>query len=177
MSVGHALKRQEVEFEDPVQIATAKISKDVFVPRRSSLDDDPDLIARASYSHNVGFATTGTVIIDADIIDTGSSQEQLSFTLPFGIESPNIPIEGGELKQKQPIYLDLAFYMEGNLFRFENEDLSLFVSGFTMEELMQELYEHIALLWTEYALEDDAKLAPSGKKLKYCLLERFEQIE
>ena len=174
MSVGHALKRHEVEFEDPVQITTAKISRDVFVPRRSSSGDDPDLIARASYSHNVGFATTGTVIIDTDIIDTGSSQEQLSFTLPLGIESPNIPIEGGELL---PIYLELAFYTEGNLFRFENEDLSLFVSGFTMEELMQELYEHIALLWTEYALEDDAKLAPSGRKLKYCLLERFEQIE
>lgn len=135
----------------------------------SSSDDDANLVGRAQDSHNMRFTTVGTVSIYQD-----SLQEQLSYTLPSELELPDIPIESGKLKQKLPIYLGSAFYMEGDLFRFENEDLSLFVSGFTLQELVQELYEHIDFLWTEYALEDDAKLAPSGKKLKHRLLERFK---
>lgn len=163
--------KQEVEFENPFQTTTAKTFCDVRKFKDPS-SGDANLVIRASGSLDVRFTTVGTVPISQEAL-----QEELSFTIPSGLELPDFPIESGKLKQTLPIYLGSAFYMEGDLFRFENEDLSLFVSGYTLEELFQELYEHIDFLWTEYALENDEKLDPSGRALKYRLLEQFEQIE
>ena len=171
MAPAYAFK-QEVKFDDPVQTTTAKpCSKFVSFQDLPSYRVSNKVIC-SSRSSGGNFATVGTISLEPE-----SLQEQLSYTLPSELELPDIPIEGGKLLQKIPIYIGSVFFMNEDLFRLENEDLSLFVSGFTIEELVQELYEHIDFLWTEYALEDDAELAPSGKELKHRLLERFEQTE
>ena len=171
MSLAHAHK-QEVEFEEPIQTTTATTFSDVVVLKDSLSGDAAYRIVRAQSLDNTRFATVDTVLVDRE-----SLQDQLSYTLPSWLGLLDIPIDGGKLRPKLPIYFDSTFFVDGELLRLENEELSLFVSGRTKEELMQELCIYIDFIWSEYAQEDDEKLAPSGKVLKYRLLERFEQIE
>ena len=46
----------------------------------------------------------------------------------------------------------------------------------TRQELAAEVREQIAMLWTEYALEDDAALSKPALRLKAALLRDFEEV-
>jgi hypothetical protein len=57
-----------------------------------------------------------------------------------------------------------------------DDELGVFVFGATQEELVEELREWLVFEWDEYALADDADLAPCARALKAALLVRMREV-
>ena len=57
-----------------------------------------------------------------------------------------------------------------------DDELGVFVFGATQEELVEELREWLVFEWDEYALADEADLAPCARMLKAVLLARMCEV-
>lgn len=56
------------------------------------------------------------------------------------------------------------------------EELGIDVFAHTRERLALEFAEQLAMLWEEYAMEDDKCLEPSARTMKRALLDAFEEV-
>lgn len=65
---------------------------------------------------------------------------------------------------------------ENSLFVIRRYRLGIHIFGEDLQELEEELYDHIAFLWEDYVLEANNKLAPDTQELKISLLETFEEV-
>lgn len=80
-------------------------------------------------------------------------------------------------KDGQPISLSPRLDEDSRqLFVIEDEEIGLDVFATTRDELVSELTGQLAVLWLEYAKEDDSLLTESAKALKYRLLEKFREV-
>lgn len=59
------------------------------------------------------------------------------------------------------------------LWSVEHYDLGIDVYGDSLEHLLEELNQQVAMLWDNYAIAEDETLAPSALKLKAQLLAAF----
>lgn len=58
----------------------------------------------------------------------------------------------------------------------ESAELDINVFAHTREALLTELYEHLAMLWTEYAQAPDEELDAPARQLKQTLLARMKEV-
>jgi hypothetical protein len=119
---------------------------------------------------------TGTVILDdlggikqitdVESIDPVDLSDFILETIPYGNRN---------LKFKTPLILTPFLNDSMQLLCIENTDLNINVFAHTREQLIEELYQQIAALWLEYALEDDSKLTASAHELKKRLHSAIEE--
>lgn len=62
------------------------------------------------------------------------------------------------------------------VFVVEDDSLGLDVFAATRDELVAEVYAQLAVLWREYAMEDDGNLTASAIALKQRLLAKFQEV-
>jgi hypothetical protein len=73
---------------------------------------------------------------------------------------------------REPLSLTPMQSEDGELLRLEYGPLDIDVFAATRSELQEELREQLAMLWTEFALEDDEKLSGPAVELKKRLWNR-----
>ena len=76
---------------------------------------------------------------------------------------PNVPL-------LEPLRLEPILTEDQQLLRLQNEELDIDVFAPTRTELLHELRGQIAMLWQEFALEDDEALSAPAQALKQRLL-------
>lgn len=79
------------------------------------------------------------------------------------------------LRFRHPLLLTPTVDETGQLLCLLYPRFHIDVFAETREELLSELYEQVVVLWEEYALEHDARLAPDARRLKASLLEGMEE--
>lgn len=135
-----------------------------------------------------------------DIEDTliDSRRDLIQVTGQFTLDEQGLPTKLTDVTKIEPVDLDHFTISEvsvnGNVFSVEPaleiqpklddtkqymvaevEDLDLNVCGITREVLVDEIQEHLEMLWIEYASEDDANLTESAKKLKHAVKSRLHK--
>jgi len=75
----------------------------------------------------------------------------------------------------QPLRLDPFLSDDQQLLRLQDENLDIDVFAHTRGELLQELRDQLAMLWEEYAQEQDEALSEPARALKYAVLSRLKQ--
>lgn len=80
------------------------------------------------------------------------------------------------LRAQSPIALTPTLSESEQLLCLEHAPWNLDVFAHTRQELAAELREQIAMLWTEYAMDDDANLAEPARRLKASLLRSFTDV-
>lgn len=89
------------------------------------------------------------------------------------IEVAYLQVGNERLKATPPLVFRVNFDHDASCYILEG-DLDIFLYAISRRELESVLTEHLQFLWLDYAREeDDAKLAPSGLKLKSDLLHRL----
>ena len=83
------------------------------------------------------------------------------------------------LKAKKEFIVNLEFDEIDEFIYTTNEveEYGISVYGETVEDIIFELNLQVAVLWAAYAKELDQNLSEDAKKLKYKLLETFEEIK
>lgn len=120
---------------------------------------------------------TGRVVADDDghpkkIVEVEGIRElDLS---PFAIGE--IPVGDRLIRARVPLALTPTLSESEQLLCLEHAAWDLDVFAPTRQELAAEVREQIAMLWTEYALEDDAALSKPALRLKAALLRDFEEV-
>ena len=73
----------------------------------------------------------------------------------------------------------LTFVYEelSNVFLCEDDELGIFASGKTEDDLKQDIASQIIFVWEYYVEEDDSKLVPKAQELKYRYKEIFDKLE
>lgn len=120
---------------------------------------------------------TGNVILD----DDGQPREILEvFDImdldmsPFEVD---VITHGGlSLQVKERLILEPVLSESKQLICLEDKYLNISVFASTREQLLEELYEQISMLWEEYAQADDSNLTFDAKILKRALTNIFEVI-
>jgi hypothetical protein len=119
---------------------------------------------------------TGKVILDENdqptkIIDVENISElDLS---PFYLS--DFQYEDRVIKFQPPQYLEPHLDETRQLICLESPDLGIHVFAPTREEVLEELYEEIMMLWFEYAQERDEVLTDKAKELKTNLLRHLAE--
>ena len=91
------------------------------------------------------------------------------------IEVANLRVGDQCLKATPPLEFHVSFENDAACYTLEG-DFEIYLYAFSRKELESVLFEHLEFIWLDYALEEDeAKLAPSGLKLKSDLLDRFSK--
>lgn len=134
--------------------------------------------------------------IEDTLID--SRRDLIQVTGQFTLDEHGLPTKLTDVTKIEPVDLDhftiAEIFFNGDLFFVEPaleiqpkldetkqylvvevEELDLNVCGITRDVLVEEIQEHLNMLWIEYANEDDAKLTESSKKLKQSLKSRFQR--
>lgn len=75
------------------------------------------------------------------------------------------------LNTKKPIKVNV--YKEGNCFTVENEPLDVSAVGFSLEEAIDNLMDHIVEFWEHYSALPDSKAGKFAKKLKSKYINSF----
>jgi len=120
---------------------------------------------------------------DKKIVNSGSPWETSSTSvMTKRIDDPVSPIPlqdveyGGRVfRFRKPLVLRPCRDETGELLVIEHEPLGIHVFAESREELVDELREQIAVLWDEYACEEDRNLSPAAIKLKRRLREALEE--
>ena len=71
---------------------------------------------------------------------------------------------------RQPLRLDPFLSDDEQLLHLQDPELDIDVFAPTRAELLSELREQLAMLWTEYAREEDARLSNAARQLKQTLV-------
>lgn len=93
---------------------------------------------------------------------------------PFELQE--VDLENSRLRFREPLVLKPFLDGSSQLLVIENEDWELSVFAPTREQLWEELREQIAMLWREYAQEDDDVLSPPALTFKRYLLRHIEEL-
>jgi hypothetical protein len=89
---------------------------------------------------------------------------------------PVIELEGFRLVATPPLIIEPRLDAETKQsFEVDIEELGIFVSGSTREELLDELFDHLKFAWLEYAEAEDGVLSQDARDLKQALLSRFQR--
>lgn len=120
---------------------------------------------------------TGVIRLDEDgiprkIVDVEEIRE-LDLAR-FYRESIVLP-DGKELRFEPPLILEPRLVEDDQLIVLIEESLGIDMVGATIDDLAEDLPEEIALLWHNYALEDDGNLSPKAVELKQRLCERVSE--
>ncbi len=122
---------------------------------------------------SVWIGTTGISFMSSrssngwSVISTKPTWENRNL-LPFCITE--FIYDGRELRFKKPLYLTPKHDETKVSLCLQYEQLGIDVFASTREELQNEINEQLAVLWKEYALEDETNLSPAAIKLKKHLL-------
>lgn len=79
------------------------------------------------------------------------------------------------LRAKAKLLIEPTLDDTKQLLCLDHDTLGILVYGSTREQLLDELQEQIAMLWSEYAQADDAALTPDALALKRALRTAFEE--
>lgn len=140
----------------------------------------PEIIDKIVSEREAGVQVTGKFTLDSDgspkrLTDVTSVVPVDLSPIPisvFSVDSSTIGIADG-----QPIILSPKLDEESHqVFVVEDESLGLDVFASTRDELVSEVQSQLAVLWREYALEDDSKLTDSAIALKQRLLAKFKEV-
>ena len=71
---------------------------------------------------------------------------------------------------RQPLRLEPFLSDDEQLLRLQHPELDIDVFAPTRTELLNELREQLAMLWSEYAREEDAALSTAARQLKQTLV-------
>lgn len=85
----------------------------------------------------------------------------------------DVEIERGMLSRREPLVLHPIPSDSGELYQLDVTELEISITAYTREELVDALHNLIAVLWNEYALEDDANLTTNARVLKNRMLHDF----
>lgn len=114
----------------------------------------------------------GKVVLDIDghpqRIDDVEEILELDLS-PFRLRE--FPVEDGTIRAKEPLLVTPFMSEDEQLLCLDYEAWDLMVYAPTRQELMQELQDHMEMLWLEFATEDDEKLDASARDLKHRLLQ------
>ena len=112
---------------------------------------------------------------DEDSVRLSSGNLITSLDLsPFELQE--VDLENSRLRFRQPLVLVPLLDESGQMLVIENADWELCVFAPTREQLWEELREQIAMLWREYAQEEDDVLSPPALDFKQHLLRHIEEI-
>jgi hypothetical protein len=120
---------------------------------------------------------TGRVVADDDghprkIVEVEEIREvDLS---PFVVDV--IPVGSGSIRARTAVSLTPTLSESEQLLCLEHAAWDLDVFAPTRQELVAELREQLAMLWTEYALEDDAVLSEPALRLKAAMRRDFQEV-
>ena len=91
------------------------------------------------------------------------------------IELVEIPLTEGVLVPKAPMTLTPRLSENQQAYETDIESLDITIAAFTRAELIEALEEEIAVLWEEYATEDDERLTAGAQELKAMLKRYFKE--
>ena len=97
-------------------------------------------------------------------------------------EIAQVDVSGVSLRFNEPLTLEPFLDESEQLICLQHAELGIDVFAQTRDQLWEEVREQIAMLWREFALEDDQVLAPSASQLKQRLraaiaeLSRAEEV-
>jgi hypothetical protein len=86
-------------------------------------------------------------------------------------------MDGKELRFKKPFLLVPKFDATEQVYYLSHRELGIDVAAQSREELIGEVSDEIAFLWSEYALIADEELTLGAQRLKRTLLEMLEEID
>ena len=93
---------------------------------------------------------------------------------PFTLR--DLEYQGLRLRFRQPRVIEPKLDASQQLICLEAPDLNLSAHARLRAELFEEVRACLHLLWTEYALENDAKLDPAARELKQHLLSAIKEV-
>ena len=88
----------------------------------------------------------------------------------------DIEFERRALRRSLPLTLQPILSESDEFYKVEIEEYGMSVLAYTRPELFDAVEDMIAVLWREYALEEDNNLTISGRELKERLLKDFRII-
>jgi hypothetical protein len=137
---------------------------------------DPDIEEMLLEQRRDWVQVTGTVVLDDDdepkrIIDVVSICDL--DTSPITLQE--VPFRGGALRFGSALELRPEMTEFRQLLFLEHEPLGINVHAPTRDELVEEVYEQIRMLWIEYATENDEHLSPPALALKTRLLNHITE--
>ena len=110
-------------------------------------------------------------VVGGDVDDTTSKPESLEITLR------DVKIgRGVVLRRCEPLVLRTTLCDPDGCYRADVPGLEVPISAYDRGELVDAYSELVAVLWKEYALEDDANLTARGKSLKARLLRDYTEV-
>jgi hypothetical protein len=124
------------------------------------------------------FQVTGRFVLDSD----GNPKEltDVRSIEPVDLSAavlPVIELEDFTLVADPPLIVEPRLDDETNqIFEADVDELKIFVSGSTREELLDEFHDHMRFTWLEYAEADDSELSQDARELKHALLSRFRRV-
>ena len=77
---------------------------------------------------------------------------------------------------RDPLVLRASLCVPDGCYRADVPGLEMPISAYSARELVDAFRDLIAVLWKEYALENDAKLTARGKRLKARLLRDYMEV-
>lgn len=80
------------------------------------------------------------------------------------------------LRPRKPLVLRASLCVPDDCYRADVPGLEMPISAYDPRELIDAFRDLIAILWKEYALENDAKLTARGKRLKARLLRDYREV-
>ncbi len=153
----------------------------IFYPVTQRLLDctyDPDIEELLIGQRRDWVQVSGTVILDDDTNEPRKITDVVSIcdldTTPFFLEE--VPLDGGVLRFRDPLTLQPQTTESRQLMFIEDEALGINTHATTRDDLLEEVYEQVRMLWLEYAKEADDVLSPPALELKRNLLERVEEM-
>ena len=121
---------------------------------------------------------SGTVVLNEDgepdrIVDVGDICDlDLS-----EVEVAEVPCQEGVLRFKETLVLRPETTKSKQLLFVENKELGINVHAATRDELLDELYAQIEMLWNEYGKEGEESLSESGNRLGAALRSAIEEVK
>ncbi len=94
---------------------------------------------------------------------------------PFVVDL--IPVGRKSIRPRSAVSLTPTLSESEQLLCLERPAWDLDVFAPTRQELVAELREQLAMLWTEYAMEDDALLAEPALRLKAAIVSDFQEVQ
>ncbi len=114
--------------------------------------------------------------VEAKAVDIETSEDRSGFDIsPLILRE--IALDSGVLRRNAPFVVKPYVSESHECYRAEVEELGLSISAYTRQELVEAIQDMIAVLWQEYAMEDDENLTESAAALKRRLLEDFRIVD
>ncbi len=122
---------------------------------------------------------TPTVLIQGEMAYHMSQPNLVVLRIDEGLEPIKlleVKYSGRLFRFSEPLTLYPNLDQTGTLLVAKHRPLGIHVFADTREELLDELHEQIAMLWDDYACENDDNLSPAAIALKKRLLRALSEI-